>query len=63
MKVSVDWQQCESNGFCAEVAPAVFALGDDDDLRVLLEEPDESQRPQVEQAVARCPRQALHLAG
>lgn len=61
MRVTVDWQQCESNGFCAEVAPQVFELRDDDNLYVLVDEPDESQLPQVEEAVRRCPRQALKL--
>lgn len=61
MRVTVDWQLCESNGFCAEVAPEVFDLRDDDNLYVLVEEPDQDQLPQVETAVRRCPRQALRL--
>ena len=61
MRVTVDWQLCESNGFCAEVAPQVFDLRDDDNLYVLVDEPDPSQLPQVEEAVRRCPRQALKL--
>ena len=61
MRVTVDWQLCESNGFCAEVAPQVFDLRDDDNLYVLVEEPDAGQLPQVEEAVRRCPRQALKL--
>ena len=61
MRVTVDWQLCESNGFCAEVAPQVFELRDDDNLYVLVEEPDDSQLRQVEMAVRRCPRQALLL--
>ena len=61
MRVTVDWQLCESNGFCAEVAPQVFDLRDDDNLYVLVDEPGPSQLPQVEEAVRRCPRQALKL--
>lgn len=61
MRVTVDWQLCESNGFCTELAPEVLELRDDDNLYVLVEEPDESQRPKLEQAVRSCPRQALRV--
>ncbi len=61
MRVTVDWQLCESNGFCAEAAPQVFELREDDNLYVLVEEIDEAQLPDVELAVRRCPRQALRL--
>lgn len=61
MRVTVDWQQCESNGLCVEAAPQVFDLRDDDNLYVLVEELDPAQVPDVELAVRRCPRQALSL--
>ncbi len=61
MRVTVDWQLCESNGFCTEVAPDVLELHDDDTLHVLVQELDPTQLPRLEQAVARCPRQALRL--
>ena len=41
--------------------PGVLYLRDDDNLYVLVDEPDPSQLPQVEEAVRRCPRQALKL--
>jgi ferredoxin len=52
---------CQSHGECALAAPEVFELGDDDVLR-WIEEPDESLRPKVEQAVANCPVSAISLA-
>jgi ferredoxin len=61
MRVQVDYDLCEGNGVCANVAPEVFVVGDDDRARLLVERPDESQRARVEQAVRRCPRQALRL--
>jgi ferredoxin len=61
MRVLVDLVKCESNGMCQSAAPAVFEINDDDELVVLNETPDESQRAVVEQAIRMCPKQALSL--
>ena len=53
---------CQSHGECCFAAPEVFELGDDDVLR-WVEEPDESLRPGVEQAVANCPVSAISIEG
>jgi len=58
-KVVVDFDLCESNGLCMDVAPEVFEVRDDDFLYVLVDEPDESLREKVETAVQRCPKQAI----
>jgi ferredoxin len=63
MKVVVDRDLCEGHARCVEVAPAVFDIGDDDEMRILDESPAEKQRQAVEAAVANCPRQALSLEG
>jgi ferredoxin len=63
MRVIVDPVLCEGNGVCAEVAPEVFEVGDDDRARVLVERPGEARRAQVETAVRRCPRRAIRLQG
>ena len=63
MKVVVDRGLCEAHGVCMSLEPTVFDLGDDDILVILDEEPDESKRSIIEQAVIRCPRQALTLEG
>lgn len=61
MKVSVDYDLCESNAVCMGIAPEVFEVRDDDILYILQENPPESLRARVEEAVRRCPRQALTL--
>lgn len=63
MRVTVDFDVCESNGICEEVAPEVFHLDDDDFLQILEAEPGEHLREPVEQAVRRCPKQAITLVG
>ena len=61
MRVIVDYDRCEGHGRCVLTAPDVFALGEDDQSRVLIEHPDEELRPKVAQAVRLCPRQAISL--
>jgi ferredoxin len=57
----VDYDLCESNAICMSVAPEVFEVDDDDNLNLLEEEPPEELRPKVEEAVRRCPKQALSI--
>lgn len=61
MKISVDPGLCEAHGVCMSIDPDVFDLGDDDVLVILDESPAEEKRAAIEQAVIRCPRQALTL--
>jgi ferredoxin len=61
MKVVVDYDVCESNAVCMAVAPEVFEVRDDDFLYVLDENPPEELRAKVEEAVRRCPKQAITL--
>lgn len=61
MRITVDWDLCESNAACAAIAPQVFEVGDDDMLTVLVETPDPADRPLIEQAVSSCPKQALRI--
>jgi ferredoxin len=63
MRVVVDYDLCESNAICMSVAPEVFEVDDDDNLNLLQEEPPEELRPKVEEAVRRCPKQALSIEG
>ena len=60
MKVYVDDNLCEGNARCIKLAPQVFALPDDSDTAVVIGDPD-AHREAVEEAIARCPRQALKL--
>jgi ferredoxin len=44
------------------VAPDIFEVRDDDFLYILNETPPDSARAKVEEAVARCPKQAISIA-
>ncbi len=61
MRVVVDYDLCESNAVCMSVAPEVFEVRDDDFLYVLQEQPPDDLRAKVEEAVVRCPKQAITL--
>jgi ferredoxin len=63
MKVVVDFDVCESNAVCMGVLPEVFEVRDDDVLYVLDESPPEEMRERLEEAVRRCPRQAISVEG
>lgn len=62
MRVVVDFDLCESNAVCMGIAPHIFEVRDDDFLYVLNETPPESDRAKVEEAVRRCPKQAISIA-
>lgn len=60
MRVIVDELRCDANGVCVRCCPEVFALTDEDDVvRVLVEEPDDSLRKEVYQAADSCPKAAI----
>ena len=61
MKIVVDFDRCESNAVCMGIAPDIFEVRDDDFLYVLDETPPEELRSKVEEAVARCPKQAISI--
>jgi len=60
-KIVVDFNRCESNARCMEVAPEIFQVGDDDVLQVLDENPPASARERVLKAIRVCPKQAISL--
>jgi len=62
MRVVVDFDLCESNAVCMGILPEVFEVRDDDFLYVLDETPSEDLRPKLEEAVRRCPKQAISIA-
>ncbi len=63
MKVIVDYDLCEANAVCQKSCPEVFRVEEDDSLTILIAEAPEKLRPQMEEAVRLCPRQALRLEG
>ena len=61
MRIVVDFDLCESNAVCMGIAPEVFEVRDDDFLYVLDEHPGEELRAKMEEAVRRCPKQAISI--
>jgi ferredoxin len=61
MKVVVNFDLCESNAMCMDIAPEVFEVRDDDFLYVLQENPAEAMREKVMEAAERCPKQAIAI--
>ncbi len=61
MRVVVDYDLCESNAICMQIAPDVFEVRDDDFLYVLNETPGEDRRASLDEAVQRCPKQAIRV--
>jgi ferredoxin len=64
VKVVVDELRCDAHGVCVHACPEVFALDDEDDtVRVLDDEPDESLRPSLLRAAQTCPKAAITVQG
>jgi ferredoxin len=61
MRVVVDYALCESNAVCMRLVPEVFEVRDDDRLYLRAERPPETMRVRLDEAVRRCPKQALSL--
>jgi ferredoxin len=61
LKIVHDAELCEAHGVCTGLAPARFELDDDDRLIIHSNDVAEEDRDTIEQAVIRCPRQALSL--
>jgi len=61
MRIVVDYDLCESNAICMQVAPDIFEVRDDDFMYVLNETPAEEARARVTEAVQRCPKQAIKV--
>ncbi len=60
-KIVVDYDLCEANAICMGIAPEVFEVDDEDNLNLHMEEIPDDLAGKVEQAVLRCPRQALSI--
>ncbi|HEY3820611.1 MAG TPA: ferredoxin [Polyangiaceae bacterium] len=60
-RVVVDRDLCESNAVCVRTAPDMFAIDDQDKLRLLVEQPSPDQMEKARAAVRRCPKRALSL--
>ena len=61
MKIVVDFDACQSNGMCAEIAPELFEVREDGFLYVLQEQPDEALHEKAVEAARACPVQAITI--
>ena len=61
MRVVVDYELCEANAICMGCCEQVFRVEEDDTLTLLMEEIPSEHEAAVNEAVRRCPRQALRL--
>lgn len=61
VKVVVDTDRCVGHGVCEQVAPDIFAVGDDAISQVLVDPVPGDRRAAVAEAVASCPSQALRI--
>jgi len=61
MRVVVDFDACQSNAMCMAAAPEIFEVRDDGYLYVLDENPPDTMRAKVEEAVRVCPTQAIKI--
>lgn len=59
MRIEVNRDLCEANEVCIGIAPAVFELDDDEELRVIHQEVPAAEVERVSRAVASCPKNAL----
>lgn len=60
-KVVVDYGLCEANAICMGINPDVFHVDDDDHLTILKPEVTAGTEEDIDEAVRRCPRQALSI--
>ena len=69
MKIKVDWDLCEANAVCMDVAPGLFKVDDDDNFHHLLQGDSDDvsgvipagEEDKAREAVRLCPRQALSI--
>ncbi|MCC7516628.1 MAG: ferredoxin [Pseudomonadales bacterium] len=65
MRIKVDLDLCQGHSVCMEECPEVFSVQDNPDgypsVVVLLEEPPESLREKVMNAVHGCPNRVIRI--
>jgi ferredoxin len=61
MRVIVDADMCEANGFCESLAADIFELGDEDVVQIAEGPVPPDREIDVRAAVEQCPRAALRL--
>jgi ferredoxin len=61
MKIVVNRLLCEGNGVCAEKAPELLAMDENDEVHILKESFGEELRAKADAAVRICPKHALRI--
>jgi ferredoxin len=61
VKVVVDVDLCSGHAQCESAAPEVFRVNDDAIVELLIEFPDESLRPKVQDAAQLCPERVITI--
>ncbi|MGU3654914.1 ferredoxin [Mycolicibacterium sp. A43C] len=61
MKISVNYDLCESNALCCFAAPDIFEVREDELLYVLDDNPPEAMRDAVHEAINACPKRAITI--
>lgn len=61
MEVSVNPELCEANGVCVGLAPGVFDLNDDEELRIRQPAANSADVERVAKAAELCPKGALTI--
>jgi ferredoxin len=63
VEIIVDNELCEGHALCVSAAPEVFEMGEDEKALVLRVELTEDILKQVDDAILRCPVQAISRRG
>lgn len=65
MRVKLDLELCQGHALCQEEAPQVFRVverqGEYDQVELLMEEPPEALRREVEAAARYCPNRVITI--
>ena len=62
-RVVVDHDECEANAVCVGIAPEIFDLDDDEQLHILIDQPEGELADRARTAVDSCPKRALFMKG
>lgn len=60
-RVIIDQGLCTSSNLCSRRVPSVFGVDDEGVTHVIDETPADELRPLVEEALQRCPAQAISI--
>lgn len=61
MKIVVNYDSCEGNALCVKAAPEVFGVDESDYVELRMTEPTPELMAKVQEAIRRCPKNALSL--